>query len=135
MAKFQKVVPEDIAKKQVEALLDQKIILPGRRAKLEMAIEAVVEGVMLGVVIIHPDGAITQKLFVSVEGVDGGELKYAAHVPAEVIARELQSLKTYNQLAVSTAYISMYTGQPTAVINRLEPADRNIADSIAFFCQ
>lgn len=134
MSKFQIKVPEAMAQKQVEDLLDQKIILPLRRTQLELAIKSVVEAVMLGAVAIAADGSITQTLFKQVEGIDG-PLKYAADVDADKIARELQSLKTYNQMSVNTAYISMYTGLPAAVVNRLAPADRNIADSIAFFCQ
>lgn len=130
---FTKQYDESKALEEIHALLDKKKVLPRRREAIEPAIQAVVEAMVYGYVGISEDGKITQKLIEAVDNVS--ELVYKPHVTAAIMNKELGMLKNYTQVNISLAYISMYTDRPTSQINRLEPSDRNIADSIAFFFQ
>lgn len=130
---FETKYPYGKAIEDINALLDKKKVLPRRREALEQAIESVAEGVQLGYVAIKEDGTITQTLIEPIGNLT--ELVYKPHVTAAVMNKELGSIKVYNQPNVNLAYITMYTDKSASEINRLEPADRNIADSISFFFQ
>ena len=130
---FKKVYDFEQAVSDIHDLLDKKKVLPRRREALSAAIDAVAEAMQFGYVGISEDGTITQTFIEPVENVD--KLVYKPHVTAATMNKELNSIKIYTQTNVSLAYISMYTDRPASQINRLEPADRNIADSIAFFFQ
>lgn len=130
---FKKVYDYDQAVKEINELFDKKKILPRRREALVAAVESVAEAMQYGYVGIAEDGTITQTFIEPVENVD--KLVYKPHVVAGTMNKELNMIKVYTQTNVSLAYISMYTDRPASQINRLEPADRNIADSIAFFFQ
>ncbi len=130
---FKKVYDFEQAVKEIHELLDKKKVLPRRREALSAAIDTVAEAMQFGYVGIAEDGTITQTFIEPVENVD--KLVYKPHVAAATMNKELNNIKIYTQTNVSLAYISMYTDRPASQINRLEPADRNIADSIAFFFQ
>jgi hypothetical protein len=130
---FVKKYPYDKAIEEINSLLDKKKVLPRRREALEQAIESVAEAIMFGYVSIKEDGTITQTLIESVGTLT--ELVYKPHVTAAVMNKELGTIKLYNQPNVNLAYIAMYTERSASEINKLEPADRNIADSISFFFQ
>jgi len=130
---FEIKVPIDKAEAEINSLLDKKKILPKQRARLEPAIEAVAEAISLGLVVIHDDGQITQTLLTPVGELT--ELKYSARVEPLTINKHISTLKIDNQTNRNLVYLKSYTGQLEATFNRLENADRNIADSIAFFFQ
>lgn len=130
---FEIKVPVEKAEAEISSLLDKKKILPKQRARLEPAIEAVAEAMSLGLVVIHDDGQITQTLITPVGELT--ELKYCARVEPVTINKHISALKVDNQTNRNLVYLKSYTGQVEATFNRLENADRNIADSIAFFFQ
>jgi len=131
--KLKEVMPRQQATEEIEALLEKKDIMPSRMAALQMPIDAVAEAMSYGLVDISADGEITQRLVKPVGGLT--ELKYKEHVDAATMQRSLGLLKVYNQPSVNACYICAYTGQLKANIDKLEPPDRNIADSISFFFQ
>lgn len=131
--KFTEVYPIGQAEAEIDALLESKDIMPKRREALQVAVDAVAEAMSYGLVTIATDGEIVQKLIKPAGAVT--ELKYKPHVDAATMQSKLSAVKVYNQPNINACYISAYTGQLKAIIDRLEPADRNIADSISFFFQ
>lgn len=130
---FEVKIEESIAIAEVNAFMDKKVILPKRRQQLEAVVEAVVEGIMLGYIAINEDTSIEQTLIKP-----AGELttiKYAARVAPEVMSKRIADLKTDNQTNRTLEYQKAYTGLLGAQIQKLEPADRNLADCIALFFQ
>ena len=130
---FEIKVNIDVAEKEVSALLDKKKIFPKQRERLQPAIEAVTEAVTYGFVKIETDGKITQTLLEPIGDIT--ELIYAARMEPFTINKAIQTLKADNQTNRNLIYITSYTGQLQATINKLEPSDRNIADCIALFFQ
>jgi len=127
------VVPEEVAKEEIETFLDSKLILPKRRIALEAPIEAVVEAMTYGKVVIKEDGTVVQHLFKPVAGID--KLTYAAEVSPETISKLVGNLKNFTQTNINLEYISAYTSTIKPVLVKLHPTDRNIADALAFFYQ
>lgn len=130
---FEVKIPIDAAEAEVNKLLDKKKIFPKQRERLAPAIEAVAEGISYGFVTIHDDGKITQTLTTPIGDIT--ELHYSARVEPAVINKNIAGLKIDNQTNRNMVYLKSYTGQLEAIINKMEAADRNIADSIAFFFQ
>jgi hypothetical protein len=128
----QKISPEQ-AENEINALLDRKGVLPKQRERLGPAIEAVVEGMSLGFVDINDDDTIVQRLIKPLPSLT--ELKYAARIDPARINKQISELRIDTQTNRNLVYITAYTGQVTGTIQKLEGADRNIADSIAFFFQ
>ncbi len=123
----------EAAEKEVSALLDKKNIFPKRREQLQPVIEAVIEAITYGFVAIAEDGSIVQTLVTPVGGIT--ELKYADRVAPAIMSKVIGALKVDNQSARNIAYVNQYTGILTATLEKLEPADRNIAESISLFFQ
>ncbi len=128
----EKVAPA-VAEAEVNKYLDSRIILPKRREALQPAIESVVEAVSLGYISFADDGTITQTLIQPIG--ETTELIYKKNVDAATMQKAISGVKIYNQTNVNTCYISAYTGLLKAQVDKMEPADRNIAESIAFFFQ
>lgn len=130
---FEIKVSEEQAINEVNALLDKKRMFPKDRERRKAAIDAVIDGVMYGLVSIETDGSISQTLDVAVGTID--VLKWKSHIAAETMNRALSQAKAENQVSRNMVYITTYTDSLTATINKMEPNDRNICDSIAFFLQ
>jgi hypothetical protein len=133
MKDLREVMSEEAARQEVDNFLDTRMVLPKRRAALEAPIDAVVEAMTYGKVVIKEDGTITQHLFVPVAGVD--KLTYAAEVTPETINKLVSNIKVFTQTNINLEYISAYTNTIKAVISKMHPTDRNIADALAFFYQ
>lgn len=130
---FEVKIPEQAAREEVEKLLDKKTVMPRRRKQLHESIESVVEAVSLGFVAIGEDGTVTQTLIKPVAGLT--KLVFKPHVPASAVQKELATLRNITNVTVNNVYLNLYTDTLQAQTDQLEPADRNTADSICFFCQ
>ena len=130
---FEVKIPEGKATEEVERLMDLKKIFPKRREKLAAARDTLVEAISLGYVSIDEKGAITQTLTTAVDG--KAELVYKDRIDPYTMNTELDRAKATTQAAVNIAYIKAYAGCMEATVKRLESADREIADAIAFFLQ
>ena len=130
---FSIVMQADQAEDEVNRLLQQKKIMPKRREALQIAVDSVVEAMTFGLVSISEDGTITQKLATPILPIE--TLVYVPRVAPETIMKKISELRVDNQTNRNMCYLKAYTNQSEGVINKLEPADRNIADSIAFFFQ
>lgn len=126
-------VAEEIATAEVNALLDKKRIMPKQRERIKLAVEAVIEAVVYGLVTIHEDGSITQTLDTAKGGIT--EIKYKDRVEPFEVNKELQRVNARTGDAVTLAYQKLYSGQPADIFLKLEPNDKNIADCIALFFQ
>ena len=130
---FKVVVPLETAESEINALLDQKNMMPKRRVALAEVIENVIEAITFGLVSVNEDGTITQKLVVPVGGLS--ELKYAARVEPSVIQMAIKRLGSESASSRQMVYLKAYTGELENTINKLEPVDRNTSDCIALFFQ
>lgn len=133
VSELKKVLSEEQATAELNEFFDRRIIFPKRREALAAPIEAVVEAMTFGLVAIHEDGSITQKLCVPVGPLT--ELKYVADVPSSTISKLISNLKVYTQTNINMEYISAYTTVIKAQIEKMHPTDRNLADALAFFYQ
>ena len=134
---FDEVMPFEVALEDVSAFLDKKKIYPKRRAFLNSMAEIVAEAVQYGQVVINDDGSITQKLLDPINDQKGNpvltELKYKARVEPATINKLLQENKLPGNDGRTMVYTTAYTGEPAAMINKLEPTDRNTCDAITLF--
>jgi len=128
---FKIVISQEQAEKEVADLLDKKGIFPKRREQLTNAIDAVVEGIVYGFVAIADDGTITQTLSAPFDSVT--EIKYASRISPETVNKAVANGKQDSAQAKMNTYIGLYTGLLSAQILKLEPSDKNIADSISLF--
>lgn len=133
VSELKQVLTEEQATAELNEFFDRRIIFPKRREQLAAPIEAVVEAMTYGHVVINADGTITQKLCVPVGNVT--ELTFAADVPASTMSKLISNLKVYTQTNVNLEYISAYTTTIKGVVEKLHPTDRNLADALAFFYQ
>lgn len=130
---FKEVIALSAAEEEVNKYLDTKVIMPKRREGLQPAIEAVSEAVSYGFVAFNDDGSITQKLIEPIGALT--ELVYRQKVDAATMQKEIATVKVFNQSNINACYIKCYSGLLKAQTDKLEPADRNTADSISFFFQ
>lgn len=127
------VMPQDQAEQEINNLLDKKKVFPKQRLRLALAIDTVAEAMMYGLVQIHEDGRITQRLYTPVG--DLTELNYAARVEPLTVNKEVAKLKDPSGFNMNLLYITLYTSQLSTAIHKLEPFDRNLAESISYFFQ
>ena len=130
---FEIKVKEDVARQEIEQLLEKKLIFPERIIQIEKAIEEVVTGVKYGFIVINDDETIVQTLMRPCDTVT--ELKYKPFVSPTEVNTALKNMTKETFKNTCLAYIKCYTGQTEAKINQLHPADRNLAECISLFFQ
>ena len=134
---FEQIMEFDAAHKEVMALLAKKKLFPKRIEKLAGAIEAVAEAISFGFVVINEDGSITQKLVEPIMNQGGGvalaELSYKARIEPSVMNAKVSAAKPAGPDEKIMTYAVAYTGQVSAMINKLDQTDRNTCDAISLF--
>lgn len=130
---FEIKVSQEQAENEVSNLLDKKMIFPKQRERMQIVIDAVVEGITLGFVAIDEEGKITQTLCTPVGNLS--QLIYKARVEPFTMSKNIKAAKAQTAGERSLVYICSYTDQLPAAIEKMEPADRNIAEAISFFFQ
>lgn len=133
----EKVSPE-LAKKEVANWLDAKRIAPNKRARYADQIESLECAVMYGQVTINSDDrVINHHLAFPIQDSTGVEvlakLEYKPRLRTEEIQQRLKGVSSSDGSGIVAAVVSALTGQPAAMIGKLDTEDSTIAQSVAVF--
>lgn len=128
---FKIVVDQETATKEVENYIKRRVIKPLRLSKLADAKDNLIEAVMYGWLTINDDGTIIQNLLEPVG--EYKSIKYKYRVPADVIEMEKQRTKGFDATQNLLIYWSSYTDEQPNLYRKLEPMDKDTADSLTLF--
>lgn len=129
-----KIKPE-VAAQEIDKWLDLKSVPNRKRENNAEHVEALVDAVANGKLIMEPDGFITLKLsHPTGEKGDGvKELKFKPRIKVSTLGAQLQGLKAGDAIGIMVGYISAITGEAKGVIKDLDLVDYDLAQSIAIF--
>lgn len=124
------LIPKDAATKEVNAWLDYKRIKPIQREKSKESIDALVEAIQYGNIVIDANTfVITQTLDFPVEGLSD-KLAYKPRVSGGDLTK---AAKAAGGVDIVYSYIAGITGQGVSIIQRCDSEDLKIAQAIAGF--
>jgi hypothetical protein len=130
---FEIKVPKEQAEKEVNSWLDYKRVKPGAREAKQGNIDVLVEAVMYGDITIDPVSfKITHNLNFPIKD-DKGEvavdkLQYVARLNLDNVQTSVQSTD-----GLTKGFGTALTGQPVAIIGKLDSCDAQILSSIGVF--
>lgn len=133
--KFEIVVEESIARKEVEKLLDIKNMLPNKRKELENPSETIIEAISLGFVTMDSAGKMTQTFIEPIVDTEGkpvlSSLEYKPRLDPVTVGKETAKIKAgSNQSVLIMMYAVLATGQPEGILHKMQPSDKDIRDAI-----
>jgi hypothetical protein len=129
-----KVLTKEMAIADVNRWLDYKKIGDKKRSEKQDHIEALVEAVSEGDLIVEENCTITQKLkFPTEGGLSVSEFVYKPRVSAETVIVHMNGVKPTDIDNRIVANIAALTSQPKAIIKKLDTEDLSIAQSIVIF--
>ena len=131
------VISKDVAIKEVDRWLDYKRIKPRKRENLSDNIEAMVDAVMDGTLVLEKNYDWTHNLTFPLEN-DKGEvtvdkLSYKSRIMVRDINSRMKGIKAGDGDARVIGYVSALTGEPAGVLNTLDTEDQAIFLHIATF--
>jgi len=128
------MIAVEVAKVEVEKWLSYKKINERKRIDKKDSIEALINAVCDGDLILNSDFTFTQKLKFPIDGDEQTmELKYKPRIPIKEIHSKLNGVKSDNLGGMISAYISALTGFPSATIGVLDSEDYAVGQAIAIF--
>lgn len=128
---FKIVVDQETATKEVDSYIKRRVIKPLRLSKLADARDNFIEAVMYGWLTINDDGTIVQNLIEPIG--EYRNIKYKYRVPADVIEMEKQRTKGFDATQNLLIYWASYTDEQPNLYRKLEPMDKDTADSLTLF--
>lgn len=129
-----KLINTETATEEIEKWLNFKHISEKKRQANKENIEALVDAICEGVLIIKEDFTIVQKLFCPLENeMPVHNLDYKPRLKIKEVSAQMEKVRAGDALGMITSYIAALTGQPRAVIQNLETEDYGVASSIAVF--
>lgn len=129
-------VDRKTAEEEIENWLDSKKISPSKRESKSASIESLVCAIMDGDLVLNAENKFEQTL--KFPGDSPASVK-VLEFKQRILINEVQHHLKNNKTSISdfdgrfVAYIQALTGQPNAVITKLESTDYDIAQSIAGF--
>jgi len=124
------------ATKEINQWLDGKKINPRKRADNEKLIETLIDGVVYGQLVFDKEtNTITQHLDFPIIG-DGAsidKLTFKARVQQWEVKSRIAKTKQGDSFGIIGAYIAALTGQPEAILDKLETTDFSLCQAIAVF--
>ena len=134
----QEKVSLEIAKKEIESWMDAKRVPGTKRIKLADQIETLEYAVVEGTISIDPDTRVIRHgLMFPVADSNGdvalSKLEYKPRLATNEIQSRLKGITASDGGAVVNAVISALTGQPAAMIGKLDTEDNSIAQAVAVF--
>lgn len=134
---FKEVVPLAQAQEEIASWLDQKKVAPHEREKNESHIEALVEAVRYGTLVLNESRKIKHILAFPLEDEDGKavltELHYEPRLRTEAINLQMKGVKADDFSGMIMAHIVALTGKSKGLLGKLDTVDRNVARAIAIF--
>ena len=129
-----KKVSVDIAKEDVDKWLDYKRVKEKKRESYKEQIEALVDGVADGNLILNEKHELVQTLIFPLEGeLPLKELNYKPRLKVSTIHQHLSGIKATDADGRICAYVAALTSKPKDVIKGLDTEDYSIAQAIAVF--
>lgn len=134
---FKVEIDYDTALADINAYIDKKRLLPKRRESLQAPIEAIAEAISLGFIVIGDNDIITHTLIDPIKDSAGNiaydKIIYKSRLDPSIVNKKISELKVLTQATQTAVISSLLTDQPIAVLNKMEPQDRNICDCISLF--
>lgn len=128
------VVAVEVAQKDIDKWLDFKKVSPSKRERLKDNIEALVEAVCSGSLVVTEKHELEQTLIFPFEGeAPTAKLIYKPRLNVGQISDKLKGVKSTDLKGFLAAYISALTDQPMALCKRLDTEDNSLAENIAVF--
>lgn len=125
----------EIAQKDISSWLDSKRVSEKKRQDNERVVDTLVSAVMEGN-LVWDEGQklLKQKLQWPVgENEEIKHIEFKHRVTQGDISARLRNTKSDDAFAVMGVYISAITGQPVALLEKLDTSDYSIAQSVAVF--
>jgi len=124
----------EVAQAEVDKWLDHKKINERKRADKKDSIEALVNAVSDGDLVLNEKMELVQALKFPFENEQKVlALVYKPRINVKEIHSKLTGVKTDNLGGMITAYIAALTGQPAALIGALDTEDYAIGQAVAIF--
>lgn len=125
----------EIAQKDINAWLDSKRISEKKRKDNEKVVDNLVSAVMEGNLVWDEEQKLLKQRLQWPVG-ENEELKhieFKQRITQGDISARLRTAKSDDAFAVMGVYISAITGQPIAILDKLDSSDYSIAQSVAVF--
>jgi hypothetical protein len=124
----------DVATEEVNKWLDYKKVNEKKREAYKDNIDALVQGVCDGILILNEDNTFTHNLQFPIEGeMPIHKLDYKPRLKMSTVHNHLQGVKPSDGDGRVCAYIAALTSKPKAVVKDLDTEDYSIGQSIAIF--
>jgi len=129
-------VDREVAQDCVDAWLEARRIKPKKREEKKESIEAIIDAVEDGVIMIDPDtNEITQMLDFPVQNSDGvvtvKELVYKPRLTVLERDKGIKGVKADDGFGLVHGYISAMTDTPKQVLKSLDMQDYNVCQNLA----
>lgn len=125
----------EVAQQDVNRWLDSKRISDKKRQDNERVVDTLVSAVMEGNLVWDDEKKLLKQILQWPVG-ENEELKsieYKHRITQGDISARLRNSKSDDAFAVMGVYISAITGQPVAILDKLDSSDYSIAQSVAVF--
>jgi|TARA_R110001599_G_scaffold341931_1_gene563270 hypothetical protein len=127
-------VERSVAEADVERWLSAKRVRASKRKDAEDQIEALIEAVVWGQMIVNEDDQLVQTLDFPIEAeIRTTNLTYKNRVSVSEMNSKLKGVKSGDVDDRVLRVISAITGKPAGVIGRLDTSDYSVAQSVAIF--
>lgn len=131
---MEKTINIELAIKEVNDWLDYKNVRPKRREGLKEHSEAIAEAIADGVLSIDKDKNIVHKLIIPFgEEHKVQELKYKPRINDSMKIPHMKGVANNDASGMLHATIATLTGEPRAVVAKMDMEDMDIARNIAVF--
>jgi len=125
----------EIAQKDISSWLDSKRVSEKKRKDNERVVDTLVSAVMEGNLVWDEEQKLLKQRLQWPVG-ENEELKhidFKQRITQGDISARLRNAKSDDAFAVMGVYISAITGQPIAILDKLDSSDYSIAQSVAVF--
>ncbi len=127
-------VSADVATKEIDKWLDYKHIKEKKRESFKEQIEALIDAVADGNLILNEKHELVQTLTFPLDGdLPLKELNYKPRLKVSTIHQHLNGVKSTDADGRICAYVAALTSKPKDVIKGLDTEDYSIAQAIAIF--
>ena len=128
------VLTRTMAVKEVNKWLDGRKYGKLKREEHEDSIDAIAVALCEGELVLKTDGTFEQTLLWPIGNDESiKKLTYKTRCTSGEVEPKLARVKGNNFQGILTAYISVLTNEPVAIIKNMESVDRSTAQSIATF--
>jgi hypothetical protein len=126
-------VNKETATKEVNSWLDYKRVKDKNRETQSAQVDVLVEALQAGdITIDEKTFEITQKLIFPVDGLVS-ELKYKPRISVGELQKACEKVDAMDVSGQLISYVGALTGQGSAAIKKLDPADFSIGRAVAIF--